>query len=95
MGFNAASAGFQDAEKMVARMMPSENEHILGMVRFMRANGMHAALQRRDGTGVARSYNGRAFANNRYHEKLTTTHDRLSSRGLPDFDVRAVQLLLT
>jgi hypothetical protein len=43
----------------------------------------------------ARRYNGPAFAQNRYHEKLAEAHSRLSSGGLPDLDVRAVQLLLT
>jgi peptidoglycan hydrolase-like protein with peptidoglycan-binding domain len=95
MGFNAALAGFRDAENMVAQMMHSENEQILGMVRFMRAKGMHAALQRRDWTAFARRYNGPAFEQNRYHEKLAAAHSSLSSGGLPDLDVRAVQLLLT
>jgi hypothetical protein len=95
MGFNATSAGFRDAEEMVAQMMRSENEQILGMVRFMRASGTHTALQRRDWTAFARSYNGPGFAANRYHEKLAAAHSSLSSRGLPDFDVRAAQLLLT
>jgi peptidoglycan hydrolase-like protein with peptidoglycan-binding domain len=95
MGFNATSAGFRDAEHMVAQMMHSENEQILGMVRFMRTTGMHAALQRRDWTAFARRYNGPGFAQNRYDEKLAATHSSLSSGGLPDLDVRAVQLLLT
>jgi hypothetical protein len=95
MGFNATSAGFRDAEDMVTRMVHSESEQILGMARFMRAGGMHAALQRRDWTAFARSYNGPGFATNRYHEKLATSHASLSSKGLPDLGVRAVQLLLT
>jgi peptidoglycan hydrolase-like protein with peptidoglycan-binding domain len=95
MGFNAAAAGFRDAEEMVAQMMRSENEQILGMVRFMRANGMHAALQRRDWTGFARRYNGPGYEANRYHEKLAEAHRSLSGKGLPDLDARAVQLLLT
>src|SRR6516225_753527 len=70
MGFNASSAGFRDAEHMVAQMMHSENEQILGMVRFMRTTGMHAALQRRDWTAFARRYNGPDFAQNRYDEKI-------------------------
>jgi peptidoglycan hydrolase-like protein with peptidoglycan-binding domain len=95
MGFNAASAGFRDAEDMVTQMMRSENEQILGMVRFMRASGMHTALQRHDWTGFARRYNGPGFATNRYDEKLATAHAGISSKGLPDLEARAVQLLLT
>jgi hypothetical protein len=95
MGSNAALAGFRDVEDMVAQMLRGENEQILGMVRFMRARGLHAALQRRDWTEFARGYNGSDFAKNRYDEKLAAAHTRLSSNGLPDLEMRAVQLLLT
>jgi hypothetical protein len=95
MGFNAVSAGFRDAEDMVTQMMRGENEQILGMASFMRANGMHSALQARDWTGFARRYNGPGFANNRYHEKLAAAHGSISSKGLPDLHLRGVQLLLT
>src|SRR5215469_18302526 len=95
MGFNAGLAGFRDAEDMVSQLMRGENEQILGMASFMRASGMHVHLQRRDWTAFARRYNGPAFADNRYHEKLAAAHSGLSSRGLPDLEARAVQLLLT
>jgi peptidoglycan hydrolase-like protein with peptidoglycan-binding domain len=95
MAFNAGSAGFHDAEDMVSQMMRGENEQILGMASFMRASGMHLQLQRRDWTAFARRYNGPAFANNRYDEKLAAAHSSLSVRGLPDLEARAVQLLLT
>jgi peptidoglycan hydrolase-like protein with peptidoglycan-binding domain len=95
MGFNARSAGFRDAEDMVSQMMRGENEQILGMASFMRAGGMHVHLQRRDWTAFARRYNGPAFADNRYHKKLAEAHGNLSSKGLPDLEARAVQLLLT
>jgi peptidoglycan hydrolase-like protein with peptidoglycan-binding domain len=95
MGFNAAPAGFRDAEDMVAQMMRGENEQILAMASFMRSSGMHTALQRRDWTGFARHYNGPGFAANRYHEKLAAAHAGISSKGLPDLKARGVQLLLT
>jgi peptidoglycan hydrolase-like protein with peptidoglycan-binding domain len=95
MGFNATVAGFRDAEDMVAQMLGGENAQILGMARFVRAGGMHTALQRRDWSEFARRYNGSDFARNRYHEKLATAHASLSAGGLPDLAVRAVQLYLT
>jgi peptidoglycan hydrolase-like protein with peptidoglycan-binding domain len=95
MGFNAGLAGFSDAEEMVPQMMRSESEQILAMASFMRATGMHAALQRRDWAAFARRYNGPGFATNRYDEKLAAAHTSLSSKGLPDLEARAVQLLLT
>ena len=48
LGSNAGSAGFRDAEDMVSQMMRGENEQIRGMAAFMRAEGMHVHLQRRD-----------------------------------------------
>jgi peptidoglycan hydrolase-like protein with peptidoglycan-binding domain len=95
MGFNAPLAGYRDAEDMVARMLESENEQILGMVRFMASTGIHKALQQRDWTGFARRYNGPAFASNRYDEKLAANYTSLTASGLPDLTARAVQLLLT
>ena len=62
MGINFASAGFRDPEDMVSQMMHGENEQILAMACFMRASGMHSALQRCDWTGFARHYNGPGFA---------------------------------
>jgi peptidoglycan hydrolase-like protein with peptidoglycan-binding domain len=95
MGFNAGFAGFRDAKEMVSEMIRSENEQIFAMASFIRATGMHAALQRRDWTDFARRYNGLGFATNRYHEKLAAAHTSLSNKGLPDLEVRAVQLILT
>ncbi len=95
MGFNAAPAGFGDVETMVAQMMQGENEQILAMASFMRASGMHAALQRRDWSGFARRYNGPGFAANRYDDKLAAAHTRASGGGLPNLTIRGVQLLLS
>jgi hypothetical protein len=95
MGFNAPLAGYRDAEDMVNKMLESENEQILGMVRFMRSTSVHEALRRRDWRAFARSYNGPRFADNGYHEKLATAYALLAKTGLPDLTARAVQLLLT
>jgi peptidoglycan hydrolase-like protein with peptidoglycan-binding domain len=95
MGFNAGLAGFRDVEDMVSQMMRGENEQILAMASFMRASGMHVPLQSLDWTAFARRYNGPAFANNRYHEKLAAAHTSLTGRGLPNLETRALQLLLT
>jgi hypothetical protein len=95
MGFNANAAGFRGAQDMVAEMLHGENEQLLAMALFMRANGMHTALQRRDWRAFAQDYNGSGYEGNRYHEKLADAHAILSAGGLPDLDVGAVQLLLT
>jgi peptidoglycan hydrolase-like protein with peptidoglycan-binding domain len=95
MGFNARSAGFDNAEHMVSQMMRGEYEQIRGMANFMRAEGMDVHLQRRDWTAFARHYNGAIFADFGYHKKLADAHANLSRNGLPDLEARAVQLLLT
>jgi hypothetical protein len=48
MGFNAAVAGFRDAEDMVARMMRGASVQLLGTASFLRVKGMHAALRCHD-----------------------------------------------
>jgi hypothetical protein len=95
MGFNAASAGLRDAGDMVLQMMHGENEQILAMASFIRASGMHTCLQRCDWTDFARRYNGPDFVTIRYDEKLAAAHTSISSKGLPDLEARAMQLLLT
>jgi peptidoglycan hydrolase-like protein with peptidoglycan-binding domain len=95
MGFNAKAAGFRDAEDMVAQMLRGENEQLLGMARFIRTRRIHTALQRRDWREFASGYNGSEYWRHGYHEKLAAEHTRLSRNGLPDLDLRAVQLLLT
>ena len=62
MGFNAGLAGFRDVQEMVSQMMRSENEQIVAMASFMRATGMHAALQRRDWTDFTHRYSGAGLA---------------------------------
>jgi peptidoglycan hydrolase-like protein with peptidoglycan-binding domain len=95
MGFNATPAGFRDVEDLASRMSHYEDEQILGMARFMRTSGMHNALQRRDWTAFARSYNGPNFAINRYDQKLAVAYASLGAGKMPDLNVRAAQLLLT
>ena len=95
MGFNAALAGFRDVEDMVAQMIRGENEQILAMAFFMRARKLHTSLQRRDWSAFAHGYNGSNYTKNSYHTKLAAAHSSLSSKGLPDLNLRAVQLMLT
>jgi len=96
MGFNAAKAGFRDAEDMVAQMMRGESEQLLGMASFLKSScRLHTALRDGNWTGFACGYNGEDYARHRYDEKLADAHKHLSKKGLPDLDARAVQLLLT
>ncbi|MBO7129833.1 MAG: DUF3380 domain-containing protein [Prevotella sp.] len=53
----------------------SECRQLLLCVRFIRGNRpMLAALQKKDWKAFARLYNGPAYAQNRYDEKLSTAY---------------------
>ena len=59
----------------VSRMCQSECRQLLLSVRFIRENrSMLAALQKKDWKAFARLYNGPAYAQNRYDEKLSTAY---------------------
>ena len=94
MGFNAAAAGFADAESMVTAMMEREDAQLTAMAGFLRANGLHAPLARHDWAAFARGYNGPDFAKNQYDSRLAAAFAALSRGPLPDLTVRQTQVLL-
>ena len=71
MGFNHAACGEPSVACFVNSMCQSECRQLLLSVRFIRGNrSMLAALQKKDWKAFARHYNGPAYAQNRYDEKL-------------------------
>jgi hypothetical protein len=71
MGFNHAACGEPSVASFVSSMCQSECRQLLLSVRFIRGNkSMLAALQKKDWKAFARLYNGPAYAQNRYDEKL-------------------------
>jgi len=94
MGFNAAAAGFADAESMVTAMIEREDAQLTAMAGFLRANGLHAPLARHDWAAFARGYNGPDFAKNQYDTRLAAAFAALSRGPLPDLTVRQTQVLL-
>ena len=95
LGENFAAAGFADAEAMVQAMTVSEDEQLMAMASFVKANGLSRALVQHDWTGFARRYNGPAFEQNDYDGKLRDFFAQFSGGDLPDLEVRTVQVLLT
>jgi hypothetical protein len=95
MGNNAAAAGFDDAEGMVAAMMESETDQLLAMAQFLQSQSLSDALRRRDWTALARGYNGPNFAINQYDSRLASAYAKYAAGPLPDMQVRTAQLLLT
>ncbi|WP_420606024.1 N-acetylmuramidase domain-containing protein [Novosphingopyxis sp.] len=76
MGDNFQAAGFADVERFVTAMMEGEDRHLQAFIAFVRARRLDGALARCDWRGFARGYNGRAFARNRYDEKLASAFAR-------------------
>ena len=71
MGFNYAACGEPSVASFVSSMCQSECRQLLLSVRFIRENrSMLVALQKKDWKAFARLYNGPAYAQNRYDEKL-------------------------
>lgn len=75
MGFNYAACGEPSVASFVSSMCQSECRQLLLSVRFIRGNrSMLAALQKKDWKAFARLYNGPAYAQNRYDDKLSTAY---------------------
>ena len=76
MGFHWRSLGYSSVVDMVQAMTASEAAHLDAMVRFIKVNGLAAALRKcRAGDAdscrdFARGYNGGGYARNNYHVKM-------------------------
>jgi hypothetical protein len=95
MGFNAAVAGFADAEAMVAAMVQSEDQQMNGIFGFLQGNHLDRPLRNHDWPSFARGYNGPNFAENQYDVRLAAAFQKFSTGLLPDLAVRSAQVYLT
>jgi N-acetylmuramidase len=95
MCFNSALAGYRNVEEMVIAMMRSEDDQLMGMVNFLKSKDIPKFLATRDWASVAENYNGKGYKKFKYDEKLADAYRRFKDKGLPKFDSRAAQLLLT
>ena len=95
MGFNHRAAGYPEVETMVAAMQRSEDDQLLSVGEFLKANNLVKHLKSLDWPAFARAYNGPAFAKNKYDVRLAGAHQAYSSGTLPDIDIRRAQLYLT
>ncbi|MGA8489067.1 MAG: N-acetylmuramidase domain-containing protein [Terriglobales bacterium] len=94
MGENYALAGFSDVEQMVAAMCESEDQQLAAMGNFLLRSRLNIPLQTHDWASFARGYNGADYAINRYAIRLNAEFHKCCAGGLPDLNVRAVQLYL-
>ena len=94
MGENFKAAGFPDVEPMVAAFVESENAQLGGMAHFIAAIGADRHLRAHNWPAFAAAYNGPAYAQNSYDERLRAAHQKFVTGALPDLDVRAIQAYL-
>jgi N-acetylmuramidase/Putative peptidoglycan binding domain len=94
MGENFKAAGFPDVEPMVAAFVESENAQLEGMARFIASIGADKHLRAHNWPAFAAAYNGPAYAQNSYDERLRAAHQKYVTGALPDLNVRAIQAYL-
>ena len=91
MGDNWRAAGFADVEAMVAAFVKSENAQLQGMAKFIGAIGADQHLRAHNWPAFAAAYNGPAYAQNSYDERLRAAYQKYMTGALPDLNVRAIQ----
>ena len=90
MGFNHAVAGFATVKALVDAMVRGEDAQLVAMANFINANNLARPLRNQNWTTFARGYNGPAFAENQYDEKLKDAHAKYQG-ALPDLAMRTAQ----
>lgn len=94
MGDNFKAAGFVDVEPLVSAFVASENAQLAGMACFIGAIGAAAHLRAHNWPAFAAAYNGPAYAQNSYDERLRAAHQKYVTGALPDLAVRGIQAYL-
>jgi hypothetical protein len=70
LGSNYKAAGYASPQAMVAAFCDSETAQLEGVIGFIKANHLDDDVRRHDWAGLAKGYNGPAYAKNRYDVKL-------------------------
>jgi hypothetical protein len=70
MGFNHKACGYDTVQAYVEGIKAGSNNHLLGFARFLKSTGIGKALKSLDWAAFAEKYNGPAYRQNRYDEKL-------------------------
>lgn len=76
MGFNYKRCGFATVEAFYAAMIKSEAEQLQAFVAFIKSQGLGDELANLDFDGFAYVYNGPAYKQNRYAEKMRAAHKK-------------------
>lgn len=77
LGQHFSWQGYPDAHAFVAALALSEARQLASFERFITYNGLDDEIRRLDWRGFAAGYNGPAYEQNRYHEKMAEAYARL------------------
>jgi|GEM_PF-2473898 Protein of unknown function (DUF3380). len=76
MGLNHQACGYSSVEDFVESHKACAANHLKAFCTFIRSSGCLPSLQNRDWAGFARRYNGPAYAQNRYDEKMRAAYEK-------------------
>lgn len=76
MGFNHKACGENTVAGFVEMMCKSELHQLLLSARFIKNSGMLFALQQKNWADFAKRYNGPAYAQNKYDQKLAAAYNK-------------------
>jgi hypothetical protein len=78
LGSNHRAAGYPSAVRMVEAFCEGEDVQLAAMARFIVAERLSGALERKDWAAFARRYNGPRYATHGYHTKLARAYAHFS-----------------
>jgi peptidoglycan hydrolase-like protein with peptidoglycan-binding domain len=81
MGSNHAACGHSTVAKFVAAMVSGEPAQLTAFVAFIKTRKLDDELVRRDWAGIARGYNGPAYAVNQYDRRMADAYAIFASGG--------------
>ncbi len=84
MGKNFKEAGFRSETEMVLAFMESEVSHLKAVAAFIRSDPRKLkALKEKDWATFARRYNGPAYSDNQYDQKMKAEYEKLKALEKP------------
>lgn len=78
MGFNYEKCGCKSIQEFINRMCASEQDQLELFLEFVENSGLIKALQTKNWALFAHSYNGPAYKQNRYDEKLAKAYESIA-----------------
>ncbi len=74
MGYHYKTCGCHTIQDFINAMYKSEDEHLRLFMNFINATGLINALRQKDWAAFAKGYNGAAYKQNRYDQRLQNAY---------------------